>query len=129
MSDSHFLIGIYNTIRSQNYLIHVFNDEGIVDQNLLKDLKKEIFGVDGIHLGPEGVGPFETMEELTQFAFTICDEAGADKITLYSVEDYNGLILNTKSLKDFIEELPRSGNVIENLDSKSKKGLMGKIFS
>ena len=129
MSASDYLIAIYGIKNSEYFISYVFNDEGPIDEELLEELKRGLYGRDKCESPADGIGPFSSLEELTQFSFTICDEINADKIALYSNEEYNLLLHKVKNIKELKEKLPISGNVIENLDAEKKRGLLGKIFS
>jgi hypothetical protein len=65
---------------------------------------------------------------LDQYAFALCEELNAAKISLLSVEEYNTLLETTHMSSDFHRDLVEKGNVMENIERK-KKGFLTKFFS
>jgi hypothetical protein len=135
MNANDGIIGIYN-YQSLNfgddpayYLLFLFNEDGCLEQRSLMALYDEVFSTDRLEEQTRFVGPFDGLDSLNKYAFKVCDELSSPKIILHSVEEYNASMEKTSTAEEFQEALISGGNVIENLDLDSKKGLLSKIFS
>ena len=79
------------------------------------------------NIHPNMIGPFDSLTTLNQFAFKLCEELNAAKVSLFSVQDYNGLLENSQTASDFYRDLLEKGNVMENIERK-KKGFLSRFF-
>jgi len=135
MNKNEGIIGVYNyqrlSVNSEPayYLLFLFNENGCLDLEVLSSLYTDTFSNSMDNEETNFIGPFDGLDSLNKFAFKICDETSSSKITLHSVEEYNALMENVSTVSDLEESLFSGGNVIENLDIDSKKGLFSKIFS
>lgn len=139
MKEIEYIVGIYNYLNpspetqadSAYYLLYLMDDKGMLDKEVASKLYKEKFqsadetaGTSPTH----SIGPFQSVDNLNQFAFLLCEEMNAGKISLLSVGEYNTLLENTVQAADFHRDLVEKGNVMENIERK-KKGLFGRFFS
>jgi len=144
MEGKDIIIGIYSyfdkgswdgdldasVIPAAYYLIHVFDEHGIIDSEYLHKVYFEIHGDPNLGLPSNYIGPFKDMVELNQYSFRVCDQRNASKINLFSVNDFNATLGEVSNVEELKELLARSGNSIENISKTGKKsGLLGKIFS
>jgi len=142
MKEIEYIIGVYHYLNSQPelatepayYLLYLLDDKGILDNESALKLYRERFKSE-MH-APEfesdfnknKIGPFDSVAKLNQFAFALCEELNAARVTLYSVEEYNAILENAQGASDFHRDLIEKGNVMENIDRK-KKGLFSRLFS
>ena len=140
MTDTEYIVGIYNYVNaapelssdSAYYLLYLLDQKGILDNSLATKLydesfKSELAIVGENHDGAKMIGPFESIERLSQFAFSLCEELNAERVSLLSVQDYNALIESSQTASDFYRDLLLKGNVMENIERK-KKGFLSRFF-
>ena len=139
MKDIEYIVGIYNFINanpeihseSAYYFLYLMDEKGLMDKASAIKLYNDHFknGTEEL-LGDDGkmIGPFLSTDHLNQFAFQLCEELNAAKVSLLSVQDYNNLLENTQSASDFHRDLLLKGNVIENIERKGK-GFFSRIFN
>jgi acetylglutamate kinase len=128
-----YLIGIHHYFNpfpeeergAAYYLIYLLDQRGILDKDEALKIFKEQFPSEAAKL--KWLGPFESLDKLNQFAFTLCEKLDAQKISLISVQDYNGLLEQTVQSTDFHRDLLQKGNILENIDKK-EKGFFKKLF-
>lgn len=137
MKDTEYIVGVYNYINafpeihsdSAYYLLYLLDEKGLLDKSAAHKLyndrfKSELTSSD-IHQNM--IGPFDSTEALNQFAFQLCEELNAEKVSLLSVQEYNGLLEGTQTASDFHRDLLLKGNVMENIERK-KKGFLSRFF-
>lgn len=140
MNDTEYIVGIYNYINcspelsadSAYYLLYLLDEKGLLDRASALKLYEERFksslaSSDEQTNGLKMIGPFESTDQLSQFAFQLCEELNAEKVSLLSVQDYNTLLENSHSASDFYRDLLQKGNVMENIERK-KKGFLSRFF-
>lgn len=140
MKDTEYIVGIYNYINatpelnsdSAYYLLYLLDEKGLLEKSLAMKLydesfKSELTSVSEHHDGSKMIGPFESTEKLSQFAFSLCEELNAEKVSLLSVQDYNALLESSQTASDFHRDLLLKGNVMENIERK-KKGFLSRFF-
>jgi hypothetical protein len=140
MKDTEYIIGIYNFVNanpeiqadSAYYILYLLDEKGLLDRSAAIKLYEERFqsNLSGAHdfLNNHGmIGPFESTDFLNQFAFQLCEELNAEKVSLLSVSDYNLLLESTQTASDFHRDLLLKGNVMENIERK-KKGFLSRFF-
>jgi hypothetical protein len=137
MKDIEYIIGIYNYINafpelqsdSAYYMLYLMDEKGLLDQTAAHKLYDEKFKSElssgSIH--HKMIGPFDSTDQLNQFAFLLCEEMDAKKVSLLSVQEYNSLLESTQSASDFHRDLLEKGNVMENIERK-KKGFLSRFF-
>jgi hypothetical protein len=137
MNDTEYIIGVYNYINaspeihsdSAYYLLYLLDEKGLLDKSaahkLYEDRFKSELTSSDIHQNM--IGPFASTEALNQFGFQLCEELNAEKVSLLSVQEYNGLMESTQTASDFHRDLQEIGNVMENIERK-KKGFLSRFF-
>ncbi|MBC7539117.1 MAG: hypothetical protein H7281_09865 [Bacteriovorax sp.] len=137
MKDTEYIVGVYNYINaspeihsdSAYYLLYLLDEKGLLDKSaalkLYEDRFKSELTSSDIHQNM--IGPFSSTEALNQFAFQLCEELNAEKVSLLSVQEYNGLMESTQTASDFHRDLQEIGNVMENIERK-KKGFLSRFF-
>ena len=142
MKDIEYIIGVYHYLNFQPeltaepayYLLYLLDDKGLLDQESAVKLYKEKFSSEILtpefeqDFNSKKIGPFESIERLNQYAFRLCEELNAARISLYSVQEYNALLESAQAATDFHRDLVEKGNVIENIDRR-KKGIFSRFFS
>ena len=144
MKDIEYIVGIYHYLNatpeshgsSAYYLIYLLDEKGLLDRagahKLYEDRFKSDISVEEVqhHYGDREkmIGPFATTDLLNQFAFQLCEELNAEKVSLLSVQEYNVLLESTQTASDFHRDLLLKGNVMENIERK-KKGFLNRFFS
>lgn len=137
MKDTEYIVGIYNYINplpeihddSAYYLLYLLDEKGLLDKSSAHKLYEDRFksALWSLDVLQNLIGPFETTEALNQFAFQLCEELNAEKVSLLSVEEYNGLLEGSQMASDFHRDLLLKGNVMENIERK-KKGFLSRFF-
>jgi len=137
MKDTEYIVGLYNYLNaypeihneSAFYLLYLLDEKGLIDKVIAGkiydiDFKSELTS-DNVH--PNMIGPFDSLATLNQFAFKLCEELNAEKVSLLSVQDYNGLLENSHMASDFHRDLLEKGNIMQNIERK-KKGFLSRFF-
>ncbi|MDO9182529.1 MAG: hypothetical protein Q7U04_08970 [Bacteriovorax sp.] len=137
MNDTEYIVGVYNYINafpeihsdSAYYLLYLLDEKGLLDKSAARKLyddrfKSELSSAD-IHQNM--IGPFDSTDALNQFAFQLCEELNAEKVSLLSVQEYNGLLESSQTASDFHRDLLLKGNIMENIERK-KKGFLRRFF-
>jgi hypothetical protein len=128
-----YLIGVYQyfnpnpeeEIGASYYLLYLLDQRGILEKEDAKKLYQESHT--SFDLKSKYIGPFESVDNINQFAFLLCEKLDAQKISLLSAQEYNGLLEHTQQASDFHRDLLLKGNVIDNIDKK-EKGFFKKLF-
>ena len=136
-NDTEYIVGIFNFINvfpelsgePAYYLLYLLDEKGLLDKSTALKLYQEHFksSLTEDFLHPKLIGPFESMDRLNQFAFQLCEEQNAEKISLISVQEYNNLLEGAQIASDFHRDLLQQGNVMENIEHK-KKGFLSRFF-
>jgi len=128
MKQTDYLIGIFHQFNPNlsdldtfaYYFLYILDQKGEV----AIEEKKQSFE------GKDIVGPFQTIEELNQFAYKILEQSNAEKISLVSIADYNLYLEKNSQALDFFQDLILNGNVLLNIEKDDKKkGLFKRLFS
>lgn len=137
MKEVEYIIGIFNYVNpfpelrgeAAYYLLYLLDEKGLLDKSSAKKLYEEKFKseLSSIYIHPNMIGPFDSTDHLNQFAFLLCEELNAQKVSLLSVQEYNSLLESTHSAIDFHRDLVEKGNVMENIERK-KKGFLSRFF-
>ena len=137
MKDTEYIVGLYNYLNAfpevQNdsayYLLYLLDEKGLLDKATGNKLYDNYFKTEltSSNIHPNMIGPFDSLTTLNQFAFKLCEELNAAKVSLFSVQDYNGLLENSQTASDFYRDLLEKGNVMENIERK-KKGFLSRFF-
>ena len=137
MKDTEYIIGLYNYLNaypeiqdeSAFYLLYLLDEKGLIDKSMSGKIYENEFKSDltSANIHPNMIGPFDSLATLNQFAFKLCEELNAEKVSLLSVQDYNGLLENTQMASDFHRDLLEKGNIMQNIERK-KKGFLSRFF-
>ncbi len=147
MKEIEYIVGIYhylNVAKEENaeaayFLLYLLDDKGLLEIDIAHKLYQEKFKDkfqnefnrefnNDTKSPSRAIGPFESVDHLNQFAFLLCEEMNAAKVSLLSVAEYNTLLENTHQSADFFRDLIDKGNVMENIERK-KKGMISRFFS
>lgn len=135
MKETEYIIGIYGqldyfSLDGSYFILYLLDEKGLLEKEEAIKLYKDRFAYEGAeNFGDQVIGPFNSVESVNQYAFALCEEFNAGKISLLSVKEYNNLLEGTQQASDFHRDLLEKGNVIENIDRKKKGGLLGRLFS
>jgi hypothetical protein len=137
MKDIEYIVGVYNYLNafpelhsdSAYYLLYLLDEKGILDRSIADKLYDQNYKseLSSGNIHSKMIGPFESTDRLNQFAFQLCEEMNAAKVSLLSVQEYNALLESTHTAVDFHRDLLLKGNVMENIERK-KKGFMSRFF-
>ena len=137
MKDTEYIIGVYNFMNaspevhsdSAFYFLYLLDEKGLLDKSAASKLYNERFKseLSSADIQQNMIGPFDSVSALNQFAFGLCEELNAEKVSILSVEEYNGLLESSQVASDFHRDLLLTGNVMENIERK-KKGFLSRFF-
>ena len=140
MKETDYIIGIYSYINATPefnsdqayYILYLIDDRGLLDRSIPLKIYEECFQSkiitdEQLPKGSHLIGPFGSTDLLNQFAFQLCEELNALKVSLLSVQDYNSLLESTQTASDFNRDLLLKGSVMENIEHK-KKGFLSRFF-
>ena len=137
MKDTEYIIGVFNFINanpeiqsdSAYYFLYLLYEKGLLDKSAARKLYNERFKseLSNSDLQPNMIGPFDSVSSLNQFAFQLCEELNAEKVSLLSVQEYNSLLESSQVASDFHRDLLLKGNIMENIERK-KKGFFSRFF-
>ncbi len=137
MKDIEYIVGVYNYLNanpelhsdSAYYILYLLDEKGLLDKTSANKLYEERFKseLEGASIHQNMIGPFASTDLLNQFAFQLCEELNAQKVSLLSVQEYNTLLESTQTASDFHRDLIEKGNVMENIERK-KKGFFSRFF-
>lgn len=139
MKEIEYIVGVYNFYNpfpedgqeSYYYLLYLLDEKGILEREAALTIFNERFTSEelvGLKTPHNTVGPFISLEKLNQYAFALCEELNAAKISLLSVQEYNALLETSQVASDFHRDLLEKGNVMENIERK-QKGFLSRFFS
>lgn len=139
MKEIEYIVGIYNYYNPRPeegtdpyyYMMYLLDEKGLLDtEGAIKLFEDRFFNesVRDIKAPPHVIGPFLSLESINQYAFALCEELNAARVSLMSVEEYNTLLENSQLASDFHRDLLEKGNVMENIERK-KKGFLSRFFS
>lgn len=139
MREIEYIVGVYNNYNPYPeeghephfYMLYLLDEKGLLEKEGAKKLFKERFlseHLEDVKCPPNMIGPFLAQENINQFAFALCEELNAARVSLLSVSEYNAILESTQNASDFHRDLLEKGNVMENIERK-KKGFLGRFFS
>lgn len=139
MKEVDYIVGIYNQFNPfpENpdelgyYFLYLLDQKGVLDLEEAKNVYKEKYNLseDTLAFKKGLIGPFESLDSINQFSFSLCEKLNAEKISLLSVVDYNLLLEAAPSSLELHQDLITKGNVITNIERKKKGGFLSKIFN
>ena len=137
MKDTEYIIGVFNFLNanpeiqsdSAYYFLYLLDEKGLLEKSAARKLYNERFKseLSNSDLQPNMIGPFDSVSSLNQFAFQLCEELNAEKVSLLSVQEYNSLLESSQVASDFHRDLLLKGNIMENIERK-KKGFFSRFF-
>lgn len=139
MKEIEYIVGVYNFYNpfpedgqdSHYYMLYLLDEKGMLEREAAFTIFNERFTSEelaGLKTPPNTIGPFLSLEKINQYAFALCEELNAAKISLLSVQEYNSLLENSQIAIDFHHDLLTKGNVMENIERK-QKGFLSRFFS
>jgi hypothetical protein len=139
MKEIEYIVGVYNFYNpfpedgqdSHYYMLYLLDEKGILEREAALIIFNERFTSEelaGLKTPPNTIGPFLSLEKVNQYAFALCEELNAAKISLLSVQEYNSLLENSQLAIDFHHDLLTKGNVMDNIERK-QKGFLSRFFS
>jgi hypothetical protein len=108
------------------YLVNVLSSNGPLKRDFIEKLYSNYFVT---REASSELGPFESLEDLSKFCFSICDELKLPYITLHSLEEFNTLIEDSSDVKSLLDSLKNGGNLLENVAITQKKSLFDKVLN
>lgn len=108
------------------YLLYLLDEKGLLELEGARKLFLNAFN-DINYMDVKYIGPFENQDRLNQFAFTLCEDLNAGRISLLSAQEYNNLLENHQQVEDLYQDLLAKGDMIENVERK-KKGFLSRFF-
>lgn len=138
MSQIDQIIGIFNQFNplledsraNGFYFLYLLDQKGFLSLENAQKLYNERFKNGDVpnvfNLGY--IGPFENLDSLNRYAFQLCEELNAEKVSLISVHEYNTFLENNQQALDFHQDLLEKGNIMENIEHK-KKGFFSRLFN
>lgn len=139
MKEVDYIVGIYNQFNPfpENpdelgyYFLYLLDQKGVLDLEEAKNVYKEKYNLseDTLAFKKGLIGPFESLDSINQFSFSLCEKLNAEKISLLSVSEYNSLLEAAPSSLELHQDLITKGNVITNIERKKKGGFLSKIFN
>lgn len=137
---SESIIAIHSYLSEENeagqmagqafYLMYLFDENGILDQEPLRNVYYELFSKFPQDRSKGFVGPFENMTALNQYALAVCENMNSHQICLLPLKEYNSVMEEVvESPVALRNSLITRGNCIENLEKGRKKGIFSKIFN
>ncbi len=138
MKDIEYIVGIYNFFNpfpeegeeSHYYLLYLLDEKGILERDVPQKIFNEHYNsvdIAGLKTPFHTIGPFVSLEKLNQYAFALCEDLNASKISLLSVQEYNSMLEFGQLASDFHRDLLEKGNVLENIERK-QKGFLSRFF-
>lgn len=106
-------------------LFYVFDKYGIVEREVLEECYREVYAKAA--LKTSCLGPFDSQDDLTRFAFKLCEKRDVDRSILLSQDEYNQVLEDSHSKGELLASLEQVGRSVENLEG-TRRGLFGKIF-
>lgn len=105
-------------------VVHFFSDRGVVptDDMIVAFQQVTKFNLTGLPV-------FKTVEELKEFALTVCMTLGAPEVFVLSVQDYNIGVEAARDMRIYRELFRRYGISIPNPEVIQRPGgLLGRLF-
>lgn len=113
-------------LKSFDYgLLYAFDSQGLVEQEVLDECYRETY-----ERPPEMkpcFGPFDSQDDLTRFAFKLCEKREVERSVILSPEEYNQVLEESHSREELLSKLGEAGRTVENLEGP-KKGFLSMIF-
>ncbi len=133
MSYHDIIVAVYDVVPIENsgqfnYFKFVFDDNGHLEADLLRNLYKDLPEARPEYLLNGLVGPFADLVELNCYALKLCEKLEKKHICVYSADEYSLLIEKASSVEEFRELIVGGGNRIENLEYSKKGNFFKKLF-
>ena len=109
------------------YIVHLFSEYEMIQ---LKQIEKIISAKQVITNGEINlVGPFDSLDELNQTAYQICEQRNAISVNIISLENFNSSVVSVMKRTELIDSLCQMGEVFKNVNSDLKQGIFDKFFN
>lgn len=109
-------------------VVDVFMDSGPVDPMLIEQSASRFLSEEEMAIDPSHP-IFNEMDILKNFALDCADHCQAQAVRLVTIEQMNQVILNANHISEFLNGLGEVGVRSVSENSKSAKGIWGKIFN
>ena len=124
----HGVFGVAPAAASSFYILHLFDENGVIDRDLLHKIGREILLVKDERLEGEFIGPFGEKAELENFVRKVAEVLRAELSCLLSVTDYNAAMEGVVHISKVRDALLAKGISSINESKKKGKGILGKLF-
>jgi hypothetical protein len=75
------------------------------------------------------IGPFSELNDVSSFAYKICEETQSKSVSLIGLGQYNEALIHSKNKEEFREKLETLGESLTNLeDEAGMKTLFKRVF-
>lgn len=109
-------------------IYHVFNNSGLVDEDLLHRYFEDVCETPIRSLSHGRVGYFSDGGEVQRFCFQLCQHLNLEGVNILTVSQYNEILMNCHRGEDLPPALSQGGEYIENVDAH-KKGFFDSLFN
>ena len=109
-------------------VMSLFNERGLVDEVQMEEVYLEQIGHAPEVLAEGMIGPFDDLEAIQKFSFSLCQNFGNSGVSLVSLERYNEILSDCYKAEDLKAKLEAEGNFLRNPDA-SKGNFFNKIFN
>ncbi len=108
------------------YLVNVLSSTGPLKRDFIEKLYSNFF----VTREADGeLGPFESLEDLSKFCFTICDELKLPYITLHSLDEFNTIIEDSSNVSELMSALRNGGNLLENISITQRRSFFERVLN
>jgi hypothetical protein len=129
INDNNTIFGIYTYHKLAYYFIHLFNEDGQLDNETLDATYSNFFSISRpSKIYSHGIGPFNSIGDLQKYSFNLCQTLKSQEIVILSVEKYNQAVDNVFNSEKFLQSLLEQGETIHNIDI-GKNNIWNRIFT
>lgn len=109
-------------------IYNAFDNHGLVDEDLLKEVFEETVSGDLLsNLSNGRIGHFADGEQLRRFCFVLCQKLKLEGVNIMNVEQYNKSVESSHNVNELVKSLASSGDHLANVDVE-KKGFFDNLF-
>lgn len=110
------------------YITHIFDENGNIDNDILKNNYEDIFIESKRFFQGEFIGPFESLTILNRYSFEVLKELKGENVIILSSDEYNSILERSETSVEIKERMEKNGKMIENQGSRKRSTLFEKIF-
>jgi len=123
------LIVVYAPIHSSGFkVLDVFDERGLIEFQIVEQAASRFLTED--QLAQDPIHPvFSQMDLLKKFSMECSELSGHANARLMSNEELNQILLSVDHVPEFVEQINKNGQLLENPHSNNGKGLWGKLFN